>query len=112
MVLPWGTGGGDSYAAGSVSKLGVLTMAGALADGSTFSASAPVSQNGQWPFYAYSAAGKDVVLGWVTVSNGLAGTNITWSKAAGKGPLYAAGFTNVFQWNLRLGRRPPGKLSR
>jgi hypothetical protein len=95
MVLPWGSAGGDSYGAGTVNKLGVLTIAGALADGAFFSASAPVSQGGQWPFYAYAAAGKDSVLGWVSVSNGLAATNVTWSKAAGKGPLYAAGFTNV-----------------
>jgi hypothetical protein len=101
MSLPWETGidtndmAGDSFGAGAVSKLGVLTLAGALADGTTFSASAPVSQNGYWPFYAYAAAGKDSVLGWVTVSNGLSGTNISWSKAAGKRAHYPDGFTNL-----------------
>jgi hypothetical protein len=102
MSLPWDTGtvgtpGGDSYGAGTVSKLGVLTLAGTLSDGATFSETAPVSSGGQWPFYVYSASGKDSVLGWVTVSNGLASTNITWSKAASKGPLYPAGFTNELQ---------------
>jgi hypothetical protein len=103
MSLPWDTGtdtsdvGGNSYGTGSVSKLGVLALAGKLSDGTSFSASAPVSQGGLWPFYVYAAAGKDSVLGWVTVSNGLSGTNVSWSKAAGKGPLYPAGFTNLLQ---------------
>jgi hypothetical protein len=96
MALPWNLGG-YSYGAGAVTKQGVLTMAGTLADGVAFSASAPVSREGQWPFYAYAPSGKDTVLGWVSVnngSNGLAGTNITWSKPASKGPLYVAGFVN------------------
>jgi hypothetical protein len=98
MVLQWpGESGGDGYGVGAVNKLGVLTIAGTLADGAAFSASAPVSRDGQWPFYAYAAAGKDSILGWVSVGNGLTGTNVTWSKPSGKGPLYPAGFTNVFQ---------------
>ena len=105
MVLQWpGESGGDGFGTGSVNKLGVLTIGGTLADGAAFSASAPVSRDGQWPFYAYSTTGKDSVLGWVSVGNGLTGTNITWSKPAGKGPLYPGGFTNIFQlvgspWN-------------
>ena len=102
MALPWDTGtvatpGGDSYGAGAVSKLGVLSMAGKLADGAPFSASAPVSKYGQWPFYAYAPSGNDFVLGWVSVFNGLSGTNVSWCKPAGKGPLFAAGFTNLLQ---------------
>ena len=105
MALPWESGtvstpGGDSYGVGTLSKLGVLTVAGALADGTAYSASAPVSQYNQWPFYLYAAAGKDSVLGWVSVvtnssETNLSGTNMSWCKAAGKGPLYAAGFTNA-----------------
>jgi hypothetical protein len=103
MSLPWETGtvatpGGDSYAVGTISKLGVLTLAGALADGATLSASAPVSASGLSPFYFYDNAARDSVLGWVSVSSGgLSSTSVTWSKVAGKGPLYAAGFTNVLQ---------------
>jgi len=100
FVLPWQSGivgapGGDSYAVGTINKQGVLSMAGALADGATFSASAPVSQGGLWPFYVYAASGKDTVLGWVSVGNGLSGTNISWSKLAGKAALYQAGFNNT-----------------
>jgi hypothetical protein len=104
MSLPWDTGtltnvaGGDSYGTATVSAEGVLTVVGALADGSAFSASAPVATNGAWPFYTYAAAGKDTVLGWVNVAPaGLSGTNITWSKAAVASPLYKAGFTNTMQ---------------
>jgi hypothetical protein len=102
MVLPWETGtvgtpGGESYGVVTINQQGVLSVAGTLADGATFSASAPVSQGGQWPFYAYAPSGKDSVLGWVTVGNGLSGTNVNWSKAAGTGSLYGAGFSNVLQ---------------
>jgi len=95
MALPWETGtlntpGGDSWAVVTVNDMGILTTRGVLADGAAFSASAPVSKDGQWPFYAYSAAGKDTVLGWVSVgADGLAGSNVGWSKAGG--------FTNVLQ---------------
>jgi hypothetical protein len=104
MSLPWASGtetnepGGDSYGAGKVSDLGVLTLAGALSDGATFSVAAPVFTNGQWPLYIYAAASNDTVLGWLTVSSkGLNGTNISWSRASRAGTFYPAGFTNVLQ---------------
>jgi hypothetical protein len=56
-----------------------------------------VSQSGLWPFYVYAASGKDTVLGWVSVGNGLSGTNISWTKAPGKSSLYAGGFNNALQ---------------
>ncbi|HEY3863684.1 MAG TPA: hypothetical protein VGO59_17550 [Verrucomicrobiae bacterium] len=110
MSLPWDAGtdttnaGGDSFGAGSVSKLGVLTLTGQLADGATFTTAAPVNQYGQWPLYIYSATKKDSVLGWVTVSNvfggsdnGLSGTNISWVKPPFTGSLYPNGFNNILQ---------------
>jgi hypothetical protein len=36
-------------------------------------------------------------LGWVSVGNGLSGTNISWTKAPGKSSLYAGGFNNALQ---------------
>jgi hypothetical protein len=104
MVLPWGTGtvskpGGDSYGVVTVNTMGVLTAAGALADGTAFSASAPLSKSGQWPFYAYAAAGKDEVVGWVSFgANGPAGANVCWSKAAG--------FTNDLQLTGSIWQAP------
>jgi len=103
MALPWDSGtdttnaGGDSYGVVTVSPLGVLTLAGALADGTSFSLSAPVSQYGQWPLYIYSASGADSVLGWILVSNGLSAANINWFKAAYAGHIYPGGFDNVLQ---------------
>jgi hypothetical protein len=105
--------GGDSYGSLTVSKLGVLSVAGKLADGNAFSQSVPISTNGFWPFYTYVAGGKDFLLGWVAFQNSDSGwtalvnsdstgiaigeTNIFWSKAAGiQDRYYPAGFTNAY----------------
>lgn len=97
MALTGTNGIGDSFGVVSVSKLGVVTVAGSLADGTGFSQTSPVS-GGQWPFYTYVASGKDTVFGWVDVSaGGLAATNVTWIKAPGAGRYYAAGFDSVVQ---------------
>jgi hypothetical protein len=99
MSLPWGNNpgfGGDGFGVGTVSPQGVLTVAGTLADGITFSASAPVSQYSQWPFYAYLPEGRDTIFGWVSLLDGLSGSNVLWYKAPAKG-LYATGLTNVIQ---------------
>jgi hypothetical protein len=106
--LPWESGG-DGYGTGILTKAGLLTITGTLADGVAFSASAPVSKEGQWPFYAFAPAGKDTVVGWVSVDDGLTGTNITWSKASGKG-LYGAGLTNTLSL-VGSPWRAPGKNS-
>jgi hypothetical protein len=99
--LPWNTStpsAGDSYVTATVSDSGLLSAIGGLADGATFSQTVPISKEGLWPFYAYVSSAKDLVLGWVTVgTNGLASTNVTWSKGANNGPYYKEGFTNVFQ---------------
>jgi uncharacterized repeat protein (TIGR02543 family) len=90
---------GDSYGSLNVSKQGVLSVAGKLADGNVFNQSVPVSTNGLWPFYTYVAKGNDVLLGWVAMQqNDLAAeTNIFWGKAASlKDPYYPDGFTNAF----------------
>ncbi|MGA2749442.1 MAG: hypothetical protein ABSG59_11755 [Verrucomicrobiota bacterium] len=103
LCLPWSSGivstpGGDGYGVVTVSPLGVASVAGSLADGVAFSQSAPISKYDNWPFYTYISSGGDTVIGWIGVStNGLAGTNTSWSKAPGKGPYYAAGFTNILQ---------------
>ncbi len=96
-VLPDDASIGDSFGVVTVSKLGVLSVVGSLADGSGFSQSVPVS-GGQWPFYTYAASGKDTVLGWVDFSGGQpAGPNVSWIKAPTSGRYYAAGFDSVVQ---------------
>jgi hypothetical protein len=102
---------GDGYGCLTVSKLGVLSAGGKLADGRTFSQSAPLSAGGQWPFYAYAGGGKDVVLGWISfqssysswiafVNSGMqtvtiGQTNILWSKARSSEGFYNAGFSST-----------------
>ena len=88
MALPGGSGMGDSFGAVSVSKLGIVSVTGSLADGTGYSQSAPVSRNGQWPFYAYVPSGKDTVFGWVDVTSaGPASTNMIWIKAPNVWPV-------------------------
>jgi hypothetical protein len=94
---------GESWGSLSVNNLGVLSVAGKLADGNAFSQSVPISTNGLWPFYAYVARGHDFLLGWIAFqNNGLEGpnlgeTNILWSKAAFSGDFYyPGGFTSMF----------------
>ncbi len=60
---------GDSYGALTVSKEGVLSVAGQLADGNAFSQSVPISEDGMWPFYAYVSQGQDFLLGWVSFAS-------------------------------------------
>ncbi|MGP8198895.1 MAG: hypothetical protein ACLQU4_05265 [Limisphaerales bacterium] len=105
--------GGDSYATLTVSKQGVLSLAGKLADRNAFSQSVPVSQDGLWPFYAYAAEGGDFLLGWISFQSSDSGwvalqnsdatgvaigeTNIFWSKAPSvHDRYYSAGFTNTY----------------
>jgi hypothetical protein len=105
--------GGDSYATLTVSKQGILSLAGKLADGDAFSQSVTISQGGLWPFYAYSAEGGDFLLGWISFQSSDSGwvalqnfdatgvaigeTNIFWSKApSARSRYYPAGFTNTY----------------
>ncbi len=105
--------GGDSYGSLTVSKLGVLSVAGKLADGNAFSQSVPIAQDGFWPFYTYVAGGGDFLLGWIAFQSSDSGwaalqgseatgvaigeTNLFWSKAPSfKARYYPAGFTNTY----------------
>jgi hypothetical protein len=88
--------GGDSYGTISVSKSGIITLSGALADGTKISQKATVSQYGQWPFYVPLYSGQGCILGWITFTNApledLTG-ELTWIKLGGKGSYYANNFT-------------------
>jgi hypothetical protein len=104
---------GDSYGCVTVSKLGVLSVAGMLADGNSYSQSVPISSDGLWPFYTYVAGGGDVLFGWIAFQSSDSGwialqssdaeapaieqTNVWWSKvSSAKDIYYPAGFTNIF----------------
>ena len=90
--------GGDGYGTLSVSESGKISFSGSLADGTQFSQSATVAQNGQWPFFKSLYNGQGSILGWLAFTNapsaGLGGS-VTWIKQAQpKAKVYPAGFTN------------------
>jgi hypothetical protein len=101
--------GGDSYATLTVSKSGVVSLKGTLADGKTITPKAPVSKNGQWPLYASLYSGQGVLWGWLTFTNASElGGSVAWIKPALNTTPYPAGFSLTAR---ALGERyvPPGK---
>jgi uncharacterized repeat protein (TIGR02543 family) len=89
---------GDGFGAFKVDGLGRVTLSGALSDGSKFSESALLSEQGQFPLYSAPYSGKGELFGWLSFTNGqtvdLAG-QVNWSKASqATAKLYPAGFTN------------------
>jgi hypothetical protein len=92
---------GDGFGAVRVSKSGIASVTGTLADGTHFSQSAPVSKDRNWPFYAPLYAGKGSALSWLsftnTATNDLNGY-LSWIKPpVPNANYYAGGFsTNCF----------------
>ncbi|HEY3914111.1 MAG TPA: peptidylprolyl isomerase, partial [Verrucomicrobiae bacterium] len=84
----------DGYAALSVSSTGTMTVAGTLADNSTFSHTTGISKDGVWPFYSTLYGGGGLILGWETnvigPSSGSSGSlgTLFWVKPSGHGPYY------------------------
>jgi hypothetical protein len=91
---PTNSPGGDGYAL-ITNHLGKATITGALADGTAFSQSVPVSQDGYVPIYANLYAGKGLLLGWISlnITNSF-GVGLTWIHPARTTGLYENGFTN------------------
>lgn len=78
-----------------VDAMGNLTLNGNSGDGQVLSQTVPISQNGEWPFYAPLYAGKGSILSWLTFTNqggeplhGL----VSWIKQPQPTPHYPAGF--------------------
>ena len=102
--------GGDGYAlitnsaglAGHPST-GGATITGALADGTAFNETAPVSQDGFVPIYASLYGGKGLLWGWINLKNtGAAGVGLTWIHPELASGLYKSGFTNIVPANQIL----------
>jgi hypothetical protein len=69
-------------------------IAGALADGTAFSQSVAVSQDGYVPVYVSLYAGKGVLLGWINLNpTNLPGVTLNWVHPAEKGT-FTEPFTN------------------
>jgi hypothetical protein len=86
---------GDGYMLLS-NHLGAISLAGALADGSTFSQGVPLGKLGDVPIFANLYGNTGFLMGLINLTNGapVAETNFIWIKPAARSGLYAAGFTN------------------
>jgi hypothetical protein len=84
--------------AGTTRNPGAATarITGALADGTAFSQTVPVSRDGYIPIYANLYASKGLLLGWINLDlTNTAGVGLTWIHPARTTGLYQNGFTNV-----------------
>jgi hypothetical protein len=119
MLIPLDTNnssrGGDGYAlitnsAGNGKSVATATakITGALADGTTFSQSVPVSRDGYVPVYASLYSSKGLLLGWINL---LEPTNapdgLAWVHPAGRPGLFTAAFTSTNQIALSPWTNPP-----
>jgi hypothetical protein len=89
---------GVSYGTVKVNSLGIITLAGSLADGTAISQSSVVSKDGYWPLYVSLYGGKGSLWGWnyftnhtITNASSLSWINKTNSS---KTAVYRSGFTN------------------
>ncbi len=86
---------GDGVATINLASSGVVTSAGALADGVSFSQSASVSRDGRWPMFASLYKGKGLFISWVQFdSTGSFTGNAVWVKPAAIDKFNPEGFTN------------------
>ena len=104
MVIPGNTNtsvepNGNGFGAVTVSKLGAVTFAGTLGDGTAASAASIVSGEGTWPFYVPLYGGKGFILGWLNFTNvGTIGGQTGWFKLAQPtAKFYPDGFTTAAQ---------------
>jgi uncharacterized repeat protein (TIGR03803 family) len=74
-------------------KVGLLNMAGALADGSPYSQSVPVAEDNAFPVYASLYTNGGLLLGRLSLSADV-DTNLTWIKPPVTKGIYTNGFTN------------------
>lgn len=73
---------------------GVMSLSGALGDGTTFSQSAPVSIDGSMPLFVQLYGHLGLLMGWVNVFGSPSTAVLTWIDASGQ---TGAGFTNVLE---------------
>jgi hypothetical protein len=107
-----GIPGGDGYAL-ITNHVGALKITGALADGTAFSQSVPVSQGGDVPVYASLYGNKGLLLGWInldtTNTNG-PGT-LNWVHPEQTKGQFLAAFTSTNPINFSLWTNPPAASS-
>ena len=110
---------GDGYGL-ITNHAGMVTLSGALADGTTYNQTVPVSRAGNLPVYAVlytTTAHPDpgLLLGWINLTNlqATAPANaLAWIKKPSPSlPLYTNGFTNILSSQGALWTNPPAKAS-
>ena len=110
---------GDGYAL-ATNFSGMVTLSGALADGTSFSQRVPASKAGDLPVYAslYTNAANTnagLLLGWINLTNlqAAAPANaLAWIKKSSRSPaLYTNGFTNILSVQGALWTNPPARTS-
>jgi uncharacterized repeat protein (TIGR03803 family) len=114
---------GDGYAL-VTNDAGLATFSGALADGTSFSQTVPVSRSGDLPIYARlytntastnASANPGLLLGWINLTDlqAAAPANaLAWIKKPYNAPArYANGFTNILSVQGALWTNPPAGTS-
>ncbi len=101
---------GDGYAL-VTNHAGLVTLTGALADGTNFSQTVPASVAGDVPVYASLDKNTGLLFGWISLTNLEAAPPanlLTWiKKPSGAMALYPAGFTNLLALQGALWTNPP-----
>jgi hypothetical protein len=110
---------GNGYAL-VTNRAGIVTLSGALADGTRYNQAVPVSRSGDVPVYAslYTQNGDThpgVLMGWINLTNLQAAApsnTLAWIKKPYPTPaLYTNGFTNLLTTQGALWLNPPAKTS-
>jgi hypothetical protein len=89
---------GDGYALLSDHR-GMVTIGGALADGTIFSQSVPASGEQEVPVYAHFDGGKGLVLGWINLGTNATGP-LCWIYPGKRGTMFTNAVTNINPVNL------------
>jgi uncharacterized repeat protein (TIGR03803 family) len=90
---------------------GLVTLNGALADGTVFSQTVSIVGAGDLPLYASLYGNTGLLFGWLNFNGGLTGTNVWWIKAqSSSSALYTNGFTNVVTVLASAWTNPPANF--
>jgi uncharacterized repeat protein (TIGR02543 family) len=81
-------------------------ITGALADGTAFIQSAPLSIDGYVPIYANLYSSKGLLLGWINLTNA-SGMSLAWVHPAVHSGLFTGAFTSTNQIALSPWTNPP-----
>jgi hypothetical protein len=113
---PMASPGGDGYLLITNSAT-LVRITGALADGTVFNQTVPISQDGFVPIFANLYGNKGLLLGWINLNltniSDASFVGLTWVHPARATGLYQNGFTNLLGANqllLSLWTNPPGNM--